>query len=47
MSDLYHIRITQSGELTAMLYSTLQSWTEMEEDMFLVSEEGSKIYTQR
>jgi len=30
-----------------MLYSTLQSWAEMEEDMFLVSEEGHKIYTQR
>ena len=47
MSDQQlHIQ-TNEGDHTAMLCSTVMAWTEKEADMYLVSEEGYKIYTHR
>jgi len=41
-----NIQISES-EHSAMLFSTVTAWTEKEADMYLVSEEGDKVYTHR
>eukprot|EP00092_Neocalanus_flemingeri_P007542 GFUD01008140.1.p1 GENE.GFUD01008140.1~~GFUD01008140.1.p1 ORF type:complete len:304 (-),score=91.93 GFUD01008140.1:149-1060(-) len=44
--QLYHIE-TIEADHTAMLISTVLAWTGKEADMYLVSEDGCKIYTHR
>eukprot|EP00092_Neocalanus_flemingeri_P000544 GFUD01000578.1.p1 GENE.GFUD01000578.1~~GFUD01000578.1.p1 ORF type:complete len:324 (+),score=102.93 GFUD01000578.1:51-1022(+) len=44
--QLYHIETTEADH-TAMLISTVLAWTGKEADMYLVSEDGCKIYTHR
>ena len=38
---------TSESEHSAMLCSTVLAWTEKEADMYLVSEEGDKVYSHR
>ena len=46
MSGLYQIENTMA-EHASMLKSTVVAWGERQPDMYLVSKEGVKVYTQR